>query len=159
MMKRLVPLILSSLFCMNAAAQKVAVSVKFGYIQPYCGGARPTKEMQEDAQKVKPYAGKTIIAISGNRVDSCRTNKSGIWTKKLLPGEYAFYEAWQYYQRGIGGKPVKSFLLDCLQSQWKKEVFKLTVKTREPKTHKAPEIRLRCEFQLPCLIEQPPLPE
>jgi hypothetical protein len=146
-------------FSIAANAQKVPVKIKFTHTKPYCGGARPSEAMQQDAMKLRPYAGKKMIAVSDKKTDSCITDKKGVWSKKLPPGEYKFYTSWQYHHAGPQGKPVKLFNKDCLKEEWDKPVFVYTVKAGETKTAAAPEIRMRCDHQLPCWIEQPPVPE
>ena len=48
----------------NSIAQTKGLNQKLTFLQPYCGGARPTPQMEEDARKPKPYSNRTIIIIS-----------------------------------------------------------------------------------------------
>jgi hypothetical protein len=143
----------------SGQTKKIKTCVRFTYTQPYCGGARPTKEVQEQSQVKRNYALKTIIAVSANGVDSARTGKSGIWSKKLRPGTYTFYEAWQYYRKGIDGKDASLFMQDCLAEEWKRGLFTLEVKKAVKQPVEATTIHRRCDHQLPCLINQPAVPE
>ena len=60
-----------------SCSQKKLVSTQINYMQPYCGGARPTPEIIADAEKSKPYANKTIVIVSAKG--------------KVPPGKYRAY--------------------------------------------------------------------
>src|SRR5581483_9411013 len=90
-----------------ACAQKKTISSKITCIQPYCGGARPTPQMEADAQKPKPYTSKMIIIVSDKgKVDSAKTDASGLLKKKLDQGNYKLYESWRHYKSTPNGESV-----------------------------------------------------
>ena len=79
--------------------QKKTVLVSLSYYQPYCGGARPSRDMQEEATKPKPYANKMVIVISAaGKVDSVKSNTNGVIKLRLKRGTYKIYETWRYYK-------------------------------------------------------------
>src|SRR4051812_22262680 len=92
----LIIFLFSSFACFS---QKKSITAKITYTEPYCGGARPTKEIEAEAKKEKPYAKKTIILVSSEgKIDSIKTNSSGIIKYKLKPGNYKLFESWRYYK-------------------------------------------------------------
>ena len=143
-------------------SQKKKVSVKITQMEPYCGGARPTKEIQEQAQTPKPYNNKTIIVISeSGKVDSAKTNSLGILKLKLKPGKYKLFEAWRYNKRIPAGFSVKDADLSCLKEEWQKEAFSITVDSKKTDITSKNAIIIYCPWTIPCLIEsaRPPVPQ
>lgn len=65
----------------------------------YCGGARPTPEMEQDARTPKALAGKTIYLRAGEKNDvkkpilqSISSNDKGQFELKLAAGKYVIVE-------------------------------------------------------------------
>ena len=60
-------------------AQVFPVTFTVTFLKPYCGGARPTPEMEELAQTPQPYSNKIIVLTNakGKRV-KLKTNSAGV---------------------------------------------------------------------------------
>ncbi|MEO6304003.1 MAG: hypothetical protein ABIP51_12605 [Bacteroidia bacterium] len=156
--------LLLAIFCcaLIACSQKKLVSGQINYTQPYCGGARPTPEMLEDAQRAKPYANKTIIIISGKgKVDSVKTNNGGEFKTTLKIGNYKLFEAWRYYKKAAQGMVVSDFDIECQKIEWKKEIKEILITKTDIKVTDKNEIIETCPWNLPCILEshKPPARE
>lgn len=140
---------------LNASCQKKLHTVKVSYIQPYCGGARPTPEMVAEGEKLRPFINKTIILISSKGVvDSAKTNTEGIFKKKLAPGTYKLYEAWRYYKTTSSGDALTEFDKECLEKEWKTSFMEIAV-TKKSITQKSEgPIVINCSWDAPCLLEK-----
>ena len=114
-------------FCLTTVvvyAQKKTITLPITFMQPYCGGARPSKEIEADALMPKVYANKVVIIISSTgKVDSAKTNELGILTKKLNIGTYKIVETWRYYKKAPQHFLVSDFDKACLKAEWKNIVF------------------------------------
>jgi hypothetical protein len=144
-----------SIVVIGACAQKKTLSQKITCMQPYCGGARPTPEMEADAQKLKPYAKKTIIIISSTgKVDSVKTDKDGGIKKSLKYGTYKFFEAWKYYKKTPDGTDISIYDKACLELEWKNEFKIVTVEKAKISEEEKYQINLKCPWSLPCILEQ-----
>ncbi len=155
----LLAIIGSALF---SCSQKKLVSTQITFMQPYCGGARPTPEMQADAQKAKPYSNKTIVVVSNKgKVDSAKTTAEGTFKINLKPGTYRLFEAWRYYKKATGGLAVSDFDKECIKTEWKKEMKEVIVSKTEIKVTDKNEIIEICPWNLPCILEssKPPAHE
>jgi hypothetical protein len=141
-------------FAASSCAQKLA-TVKISCIQPYCGGAKPTPQMEEDAQKLKPYSNKTVILVSeAGKIDSAKTNSEGVIKSKLAPGKYKLYEAWRYYKGTPNGDAMSSFDQACLEKEWSKYFMEVT-RTKKSTTQKSDgPIVMECPWKLPCINEK-----
>ncbi len=147
--------ILFTLVLFTACAQKNLVTQKITYIQPYCGGARPTPEMEAETQKPKPYSEKTIIIISEKgKVDSIKTDKDGNFKKTLKYGNYTFFEAWKYYKKTPDGTEISLYDKNCLATEWKKEFKSVSVTKGKVTEEEKYQINLKCPWSMPCLLEQ-----
>lgn len=145
-----------------SCSQKKLVSTQINFMQPYCGGARPTPEIQADAQKAKPYSNRTIVAVSNKgKVDSAKTNTEGTFKINLKPGTYKLFEAWRYYKKADGGLAVSDFDQECIKAEWKKEIKEVIVSKTEIKVTDKNEIIQICPWNLPCILEshKPPAHE
>jgi len=153
------------LFVMNvmiSCSQKKLVSGQINFMQPYCGGARPTPEIIADAAKPKPYANKTLVFVSAKgKIDSVKTNNNGEFSAKLKVGTYKLFEAWRYYKKAAGGLAVSDFDGECLKAEWKKEIKEIIVTKKETKISDKNEIIEICPWNLPCILEshRPPARE
>ncbi|MBL7912311.1 MAG: carboxypeptidase regulatory-like domain-containing protein [Bacteroidia bacterium] len=145
-----------------SCSQKKLVSTTITFMQPYCGGARPTPEIQADALKAKPYSNRTIVAVSSKgRVDSAKTNADGTFKINLKPGTYKLFEAWRYYKKATAGLAVSDFDKECIKAEWKKEIKEVIVSKMEVKINDKNEIIEVCPWNLPCILEshKPPAHE
>lgn len=156
-MKRFLLLLILSffLFSVNSFGQKKTVTQKILFIQPYCGGARPTPEMEANALKPWPYAHKTVIIISekGN-VDSVKTDKAGSFKKTLKFGKYKLLESWRYYKKTPDGTLITMFDKDCLSAEWQKEFKNISVSKEKITEEEKYQINANCPWNMPCLLEK-----
>ncbi len=156
-MKFFSSLILFSLlaFSFCSCAQKKELTQKISFIQPYCGGARPTAQMEEDARKAKPYANKSIIIISEKgKADSVKTDKDGSFKKTLKIGKYKLYEAWRYYKKTPDGSSMTEFDLACLKLEWQKEFKVINITKEKIMEEEKFEINAKCPYSSPCVLEK-----
>lgn len=138
--------------CVSCAQKKL--NSKITYIQPYCGGARPTPEIIAEAEKPKPYSNRSIIIISENgKVDSAKTDKNGMLKKSLKAGKYKLYEAWRFYKSTANGYPLSNFDKDCLSKEWQKEFRTVTVSKSKITEESKELITIHCDWSLPCTLE------
>lgn len=141
-------------------SQKKAVVINMTYREPYCGGARPTAEMEEEAQKARPYARKKIIVVAANgKVSSFKTDAKGILKLKLHAGTYRVYESWRYAKKAPKALPLNNFDTECLKLEWQKEAFLIKVGDNISIELKN-EIILSCPWAIPCILDsfRPELP-
>ncbi|MGZ3899489.1 MAG: hypothetical protein ACXVNQ_03915 [Bacteroidia bacterium] len=138
----------------TACSQKKMHKIKISFIQPYCGGARPSPEMLANGEKLRPYTGKTIIIVSEKgRIDSAKTDTAGYINKKMAIGKYKLYEPWRYYKKTQRGDNINDFDKDCLKKEWAKHFMDVTV-TKNNLTQKSDgPIVLYCSWDAPCLLE------
>jgi len=146
-------------FCFS---QKKKISLTITQLEPYCGGARPTKEMQQQTQIPKPYVNKTMIVVSeSGKVDSSKTNALGVLKLKLKPGKYKLLEGWHYYKRIPTGFSEKDFDMNCLKQEWQKELYSIIVDSKKAEAIPERGIIIYCPWATPCLLEsaRPALPQ
>src|SRR5690606_25335664 len=116
---RLKNVIVCCLFSTAILAQKKKVEILFTYTEPYCGGARPSEEMEQAAAAKQPYANKTIIYRSERgKVDSAQTNELGVLRIRIKKGTYYFYEQWRYNLYTPSDLPIERFDKTCLRAEW-----------------------------------------
>jgi hypothetical protein len=141
-------------------SQKKTINVTFTYIQPYCGGARPSEEMLREAEKPKPYSNKTVMCVSTKgRIDSAKTDENGKARFKLKKGSYLVYESWRYYLYTPFNIPIESFDRECLKSEWQKATCKIVVDRKAANVVGLHPIVVPCSWNAPCLLEQGPVPQ
>lgn len=135
-------------------AQKKNVTLELNYYEPYCGGARPTDEILEEAQKPKPYAGRKVILVSkSGKVDTLNTDDKGKVKVKLKKGDYTLMEPWRYYKKSFNGSPLEHFDMDCLRAEWVKTIALISVKGKKTKIKFTNDLYNYCEWSIPCLLE------
>lgn len=160
---KLTQVILTGLVILNfygCAQKKVMLEVK--YFQPYCGGARPTPEIEKDAQTPKAYASQMIYFVSQKgTVDSVKTNEVGIFYKQFKPGVYKCYESWRFKKQTPDLSSADRFDKDCLKTEWNKEFMIITVTKVKVTSEYKNQIINHCDYNLPCLKEsaKPPMRE
>lgn len=153
-MKILACTVLLFLAAANASCQKKIHTIKITCLHPYCGGARPSKEMIEESEKPKPYSDRKVILVSSKgKVDSATTDKDGNIKRKLKPGTYKLYEPWRYYKRNQTGEKLFNYDKECLAKEWTKSFMEVIVsKTTLTQKSESP-IMLYCEWDAPCLLD------
>jgi hypothetical protein len=118
--------------------------------------------MEAEAQRPKPYAGKTILLVSHKgKVDSAKTNANGTISLKLKEGSYRLIESWRYYKRSPDGSDIKRFQDSCLKAEWTKEFEIIVVRKKRATIIPKQDIVENCPWRMPCLkeSEMPPMPE
>lgn len=146
----LISFILLSFFGFSQKKTKL----NFTYTIPYCGGARPTPEMEAKAEIKHPFAKKTIIYIAENgKVDSVKTDSKGTCCVKLKYGTYKFYESWKYYKKTPNGQALNLFDNACLKTEWEKEIYKVVLTKKRSEVTKYYDLIQKCPHQFECLIE------
>jgi hypothetical protein len=154
--------VLVALLAQSCLSQTVKVSNRITYYKPYCGGARPTPQMEADAQTPKAYAGRTILVVSDKgKVDSAKTNANGSVSLKLKQGSYRLLESWRYYRQSPDGSDINRFVDSCLRLEWSKEFETIVVRKKKATIVPKMEIIEQCPWRTPCLkeSEMPPMPE
>lgn len=135
-------------------AQTKTLTVQINYIEPYCGGARPTPEMEKDAQTPKPYANRTVYVVSGKgKSDSVKTDNNGIAIFKLKPGKYKVLESWKFFKQTPDRSPSDRFIPDCLVKEWDKEFMQIQVTRKSITKTDMYELVNHCDYKLPCFLE------
>jgi hypothetical protein len=121
-----------------AKAQLQSIAVNVQVIQPYCGGARPTPEMEENARIPHAYEGKKFYIRKGKIntckakiIDSFTTDAQGNFIIKLPKGNYSIIVAEQKNELNIALYNTKYQKADiaCLQKWWSTPYYNLVVKT------------------------------
>ncbi len=146
----------------SGVSQKKCVNIPITYTDPYCGGARPTKEIEAAAQTPKPYANKILVVVSeSGKTLVVKTNSTGILKLKLKAGSYKIYEAWRYYKQAPAPTQLKDMDPECLKLEWQKETYSLKIDSKNTDILLKNEIVLHCPWAIPCLLEsaKPPVPE
>lgn len=142
------------LFSVSLIAQSKKVKVKIVQYIPYCGGAKPTDEIQAATKKAKPYSNKKLIVVSQKGlVDSVTTDVNGYFKKTLAFGIYNVYEPWKYYKLVPKGFQISNINMECLKEEWSKPDIKISIS----KSIKLLEDNLKypkCPYQFPCLINK-----
>ncbi|MCU0359650.1 MAG: hypothetical protein MUF75_02855 [Bacteroidia bacterium] len=143
-------------------AQKKRVTLELLFTEPYCGGARPSPEILEEAQKQKPFAGRKMILISKTgKVDTLLTDAKGKIVVKLNKGEYTVFEPWRYYKSTFSGAPGNQFDQACLKAEWEKPTLEIKVTRKKASIMFKNELQNYCDWATPCLLEihAPPMRE
>lgn len=144
---------------LSLTAQKVRVEIPVTYTRPYCGGARPTEEIEKEAATPKPLIGATFIWLSATgKADSVRTDANGKLRLKLKKGNYKIYEAWRYRLYTPNNLPMDDFDKLCLRQEWEKYSFEVTVVKKNYTCVIVNPIVQVCEWSLPCLQAEVPVP-
>jgi len=136
-------------------SQKTKVEFVITYTQPYCGGARPSEEIQKEAEKPKPYAGMTLVVVNEkNKIDSLKTDDRGTFRKNLKKGTYKVYEAWRYNLYTPNNQQIELFDKTCLINEWQKPVLQIKVERKTFNLTILNPIQNFCDWQLPCLKDE-----
>lgn len=143
-------------------SQKSDVSISVTYVQPYCGGARPSEEMLEMANKPQPFIEKTIIVVNEKgKAIKLKTDTSGKINTKLKVGNYKLYELWRYKKSTPDGQSLKNYDSNCLKTEWKKEFASLSVDSKKVDYQLTNGIVVNCNWLIPCMLDsaKPQIPE
>lgn len=128
--------------------------IKIVQYMPYCGGAKPNKELQNTPNKGISYSNKKLIYISDKqRIDTLTTDKNGYLKFTLPYGTYFLYEPWKYYMKIPKGYDEANINKECLKEEWAKEDMKITISKKTITV--VDNLKLpKCPYQFPCLINK-----
>lgn len=128
--------------------------IKIVQYMPYCGGAKPDKELKNTPNKGISYCNKKLIYVSDKqRIDTLTTDKNGYLRFNLPYGTYFFYEPWKYYMKIPKGFDESNINKECLKEEWVKEDMKITISKKTITV--VDNLKLpKCPYQFPCLINK-----
>lgn len=152
-------LLLSGYFSFS---QKQPVKISITYIEPYCGGARPSPEMEEKARTPQAYVKKTLFLVDAKgKTIKAKTDLNGTLNLKLKAGDYKLYEAWRHCKSTPDGQSKKKYSLDCLKTEWNKEFAVLNVGAAKSDYKETNGIYASCNHTIPCMLDslRPSIPE
>jgi hypothetical protein len=128
--------ILLANFSANAQLRNIAGNVQV--INPYCGGARPTEQMEEYARTPHAFEGKKFYIRKGKLntvkakiIDSFISDAQGNFMIKLPKGIYSIILAEQKNALNVALYNTKYQAADaaCLQKWWRTPYYVLVVKS------------------------------
>jgi hypothetical protein len=145
--------ILSILSFTALFSQTKKVKIKLTQTVPYCGGARPTPEMEAQQKIPVAYANKKLICISAtHKIDTLTTDVKGYLITNLTIGTYNFFEPWKYYKKNPTDENENNINMDCLSKEWTKPDLIITV-SKKIKLINNIEYKI-CPYRFPCIIER-----
>jgi len=154
--------VLVLIFSYNLCDAQKKHTLSITYIQPYCGGARPTEEMELEAQTSKPFEGMRVVLFgNGRKAKVLKTGLGGKLILKLKNGEYKLMEYWRYAKLGPNGQAAGVFDPLCLEQEWKKEFIRLVVKDGKMEVTEMYQLSMFCPHTMPCVLDVnlPPMRE
>lgn len=152
-------LLLLVLLPLFVAAQKITVKIEIKHHKAYCGGMRPSEEMEAELSKLKPLANTKFIIVRNKKiVKTLTTDSEGVLSCRLKKGDYKIYEAWRYNLETPNNLDPSSFDKNCLITEWEKVYGNLHVEKRNTAFFENYAIYLPCDWQLPCLTTEIPIP-
>ena len=107
---------------------------------PYCGGARPTREILEQMATPMPYPGKTFYIKPGavnnlelSVITSFTTDSNGNFSIHLPPGIYSIVLKEQLTEINAADFETKTVTVnkECLEAWWKKPYYLLEIKQHD----------------------------
>ena len=139
----------------SCALQKQKVELQVTYSEQYCGGARPSEELQEKVEKNKPYTNRTLVFVSDKgRIDSARTDSQGNLAIKLKKGNYTLFEAWRFNLYTPEDLPIDAFDRECIKQEWMRPYGSLVLDSKTMVFKKLNPIIKYCAWRVPCLLER-----
>ncbi|UTW62354.1 hypothetical protein KFE98_20510 [bacterium SCSIO 12741] len=91
-------------------AKKGGLTFHFQHISPYCGGARPTEEMENERSKGSAWANQVIyLTVNENDPQKFQTDSSGNLVLPYKAGKYCFF---------LPYKKEKKYLEDWKKAGW-----------------------------------------
>lgn len=141
-------------FSFSLFSQSKKTQIKLVQYLPYCGGAKPNKDLQNTPDKSVAYANKKLIIVSDKqKIDTFLTDKNGYLKMNLPFGTYLAFEPWKYYMKIPKGMSESNLNMDCLKEEWAKEDLKITISKKT--TTVVDNLKLpKCSYQFPCLIDK-----
>ena len=142
-------------FSLNFKAQKIKTDINFKFIQPFCGGQKPSPEIVAELEKEKPLSQQIFYVYLKNKcIDSIKTNDSGSVSIKYKAGRYYLIEGWKHFKKTPNGSPISYYDNACLRKEWLKPNYKLTISNKNPaKLEYLNSVnRAQCDYMYPCII-------
>lgn len=135
-------------------SQSKKMKIKIVQYIPYCGGAKPNKDLQNTPNKGMAYVNKKLIYVSDKqKIDTLTTDKNGYLKLNLPNGTYFIYEPWKYYMKIPLGMQETNLNKECLKEEWAKEDLKITISKKTMTV--VDNLKLpKCQYQFPCLIKK-----
>ena len=135
-------------------SQTKKAKIKLLQYFPYCGGARPNKELKQTPNKATVYSNKKLIFISDQqKIDTLTTDKNGYLNLNLSYGTYFAFEPWKYYKKIPPGMQESNIEMVCLNEEWVKEDLKIVI-SKKTITVANNLLLPKCPYQFPCLIKK-----
>ena len=142
------------LISFSLVSQTKKSKVKLVQYLPYCGGAKPNKDLANTPNKGIAYANKKLVFISDKQIiDTIITDKNGYLKMNLPYGTYLVYEPWKFYNKIPNGMDVNNIDTACINEQWHKEDLKIVL-SKKTVTIANSLIYPKCPYQFPCLIKK-----
>ena len=126
----------------ETAVLKAVVSGSVTQTYPYCGGARPTKEILEEMAEPKPFPGKKFYVIKGEINSKTRevildftSDTEGNFSFSIEPGTYAIILEEQVKEPDASKYTSQFVKMDeeCFKKWWEAPYYLLQVeKTEKP---------------------------
>jgi hypothetical protein len=152
-MKKKIAVILVALNLVSFAQKEV--KLKVSQYMPYCGGARPPKDVEQAARTAQPYANMTLIYKNAKgKVDSVKTDDTGMATLNLNYGTYTFYEAWRHYKKLPDPSLKNNYDKKCMEKEWNKPLIVIIASEKIDEKLRTIEIYQLCPHQQPCAIKK-----
>jgi hypothetical protein len=136
----------------------------------FCGGARPNEEMMMEAERPKPYVGKTLYVRRGMSnsakekiILKFTANKAGEFNFRLPAGTYVIIQAEQvnaYDSTKVERRQYINVDHACMREWWVKPLYVLEVIDKDVKGLVFPFHR-RCfiSSDVPCFNYSGPMPQ
>ena len=142
------------LFSFSLFSQSKKSKIKLVQYLPYCGGAKPNKDLKNTPNKSVAYSNKKLVFISDNqKIDTLTTDKNGYLKLNLPYGTYFMFEPWKYYMKIPRGMLESNINKECLKEEWAKEDLKITI-SKKTITVVNNLLLPKCAYQFPCLIKK-----
>lgn len=134
------------------------VSGTIFYSESYCGGARPTDEMYLEITRERPYAGKKMYLLKGNKneenksiYDSIVPDSEGNFKLDLPPGEYCLIQSIQRDKKVFAycenTKDEIEADRKCMEDWWSACFYSFTVSDK-------PIENIKLNFYRPCFLPE-----
>ncbi|MBS1652644.1 MAG: hypothetical protein JSU07_11610 [Bacteroidetes bacterium] len=142
-------------FSQTLLAQKNKIEIKITYLEPYCGGAKPSPEIERQSKLPQAYSNKKLIVVFKKcHIDTLITNDSGAVFLPLKKGIYKIYEPWRYYKKTPNNEPISMFNKTCIKQEWEKENIHVQIHSKNKiEITKKISFNAYCPWREPCVNE------
>jgi hypothetical protein len=147
-------------------AQLQTITGNVQVVQPYCGGARPTPEIEKNARKPNPFVGKLFYirkgktnSIKAKIIDSFIADAQGNFSIKIPKGTYSIIVQEQKNALNIKKYNTQFQKADsvCLKKWWSTPYHLLIVKTVNEPLQFMFTNRCYIQSDAPCLYYNGPV--